>query len=80
MNANTYKPPVYTHELLSQYDMYLNGSFFSEFICLALLLTWLNLEPSNLACVFCIFVGVVIFCGQSSWSQFEHRTLYVHMP
>ena len=36
--------------LVSEYNLYfLNGSHFSEFLYLALLITWLNLEPLYLA-------------------------------
>ena len=50
-------PLVYAHEILSQCDMYfLNGSHFSKFPYVALLSTWLNLEPSYLAQL-CINTG-----------------------
>ena len=43
-------PLIYAHEILSQCDMYfLNGSHFSKFLYVALLSTWLNLEPTYLA-------------------------------
>ena len=39
-------PLVYAHEILSQCDMYfLNGSHFSKFLYVALLSTWLNVQP-----------------------------------
>ena len=42
-------PLVYAHEILGQCDMYfLNGNHFSKFLYVALLPTWLNLEPSYL--------------------------------
>ena len=48
---------VYAHEILGQCDMYfLNGSLFSKFLYVALLSTWLNLEPSYLAQL-CIYTG-----------------------
>ena len=44
----TYAPSICTR--ISKYNMYfLNGSHFSLFLYLALLTTWLNLEPSYLA-------------------------------
>ena len=50
-------PLVYAHEILSQCDVYfLNGSHFSKFLYVALLSTWLNLEPSYLAQL-CINTG-----------------------
>ena len=50
-------PLVYAHEMLSQRDIYfLNGSHFSKFLYLALLSTWLNLEPSYLAQL-CTYTG-----------------------
>ena len=47
-------PLVYAHEILGQY--FLNGSHFSKFLYVALLSTWLNLEPSYLAQL-CIYTG-----------------------
>ena len=50
-------PLVYAHEILGQCDMYfLNDSHFSKFLYVALLSTWLNLEPSYLAQL-CIYAG-----------------------
>ena len=50
-------PLVYAHEILSQCDMYfLNASRFSKFFYVALMSTWLNLEPSYLAQL-CINAG-----------------------
>ena len=50
-------PLVYAHEILSQCDIYfLNGGHFSKFLYLALLSTWLNLEPSYLAQL-CTYTG-----------------------
>ena len=50
-------PLVYAHEILSQCDIYfLNGGHFSKFFYLALLSTWLNLEPSYLAQL-CTYTG-----------------------
>ena len=43
-------PLVYAHELVNEYKMYfLNGSHFSSFPYVALLITWFRLEPSYLA-------------------------------
>ena len=40
-------PLVYAHEILSQCDVYFsNGSHFSKFHYMAILSTWLKLEPS----------------------------------
>ena len=48
---------VYAHEILVQCDVYfLNDSHFSKFLYVALLSTWLNLEPSYLAQL-CIYTG-----------------------
>ena len=50
-------PLVYVHEILGQCDVYfLNGSHFSKFLYVALLYTWLNLEPSYMAQL-CIYTG-----------------------
>ena len=50
-------PLVYAHEILGQCDLYyLNGSHFSKFLYVALLSTWLNLEPSYLTQL-CIYTG-----------------------
>ena len=50
-------PLVYAHEILSQYDAYfLSGGHFSKYFYLALLSTWLNLEPSYLAQL-CTYTG-----------------------
>ena len=47
----------YAHEILSQCDIYfLNGGHFSKFLYLALLSTWLNLEPSYLTQL-CTYTG-----------------------
>ena len=43
-------PQVYAHELLSQCNLYfLNGNHFNLFLYVAVLTTWLNLDPSYLA-------------------------------
>ena len=43
-------PLVYAHELVSEYNLYIwNGSNFSSFLFVALLTTWLSLEPSYFA-------------------------------
>ena len=48
---------VYAHGLVSEYNMYfLNDSHFSEFLYVALLTTWLNLEPLYLA-ELCTYTG-----------------------
>ena len=40
-------PSIYEYELVNEYSMdFWNGSHFSQFICVALLTTWLSLEPS----------------------------------
>ena len=39
-------PLVYAHATLGQHNIYiLNGSHFSKFLSVALLSTWLSLEP-----------------------------------
>ena len=58
LQIDAHMPLVYAHEILSQCDMhFLNGSHFSKFLYVALLSTWLNLEPSYLAQL-CIDTGV----------------------
>ena len=48
---------IYAHEVLGQCDLYfLNDSHFSKFLYVALLATWLNLEPSYLAQL-CTYTG-----------------------
>ena len=48
---------IYAHKILSQCDAYfLSGGHFSKYIYLALLSTWLNLEPLYLAQL-CIYTG-----------------------
>ena len=50
-------PLGYAHEILGHCDVYfLNGSHFGKFLYVALLSTWLNLEPSYLAQL-CIYIG-----------------------
>ena len=50
-------PLEYAHEILGQYDIYfLNGSHFTKFLYMALLSTWLNLQPSYLPQL-CIYIG-----------------------
>ena len=48
---------VYAHGLVTEYNLYfLNGSHFSKFLYVALLTTWLNLEPLYLA-ELCTYTG-----------------------
>ena len=55
-NICSYAPSICTW-ILSQCDIYfLNGGHFSKFLYLALLSTWLNLEPSYLAQL-CTYTG-----------------------
>ena len=52
-------PLVYAHEIVGQCDVYfLNGSHFSKILYMALLSTWLNLEPLYLAQI-CIYTGAI---------------------
>ena len=70
--AHAHMPLVYAHELVSKYNMYfLNDSHFSLFLYVALLTTWLNLEPSYLV-QSCTYTGAththkkLCICGQYS--------------
>ena len=47
LHTYAHMPLVYGHEFVSEYKLYiLNGSHFSSFLYVALLTTWLSLEPS----------------------------------
>ena len=57
LHTYAHMPPVYAHELVREYRLYfLNGSHFSQFLFVALLTTWLNIESSYLAQL-CIYTG-----------------------
>ena len=57
LHTYAHMPPVYAHELVREYRLYfLNGSHFSQFLFVALLTTWLNMESSYLAQL-CIYTG-----------------------
>ena len=48
---------IYAHEILGQFDVYFwNGSHFNKILDVALLSTWLSLEPLHLAQL-CIYTG-----------------------
>ena len=48
-NICSYGPSICTWNIKSMWHIFLNGGHFSKFLYLALLSTWLNLEPSYLA-------------------------------